>query len=105
MQNFIQLFVFCKVPLFIAFSFKLCIKISSLSPELHATLFSWAFATFLAINLFSTFASQFQLFALSFNFLHCLGLIDVLSVNQHDESFACIAGFHMTSLKFKLQNY
>ena len=24
------------------------------------------------------------------NFLHCLGLIDVLSANQHDEIFACI---------------
>ena len=38
----------------------------------------------------STFCTQFQFFALNFNFLHCLGLIDVLSANQHDESFACI---------------
>jgi len=26
----------------------------------------------------------------NFNFLHCLGLIDVLSANQHAEIFACI---------------
>ncbi len=38
------------------------------------------FPTFLSINLISTFCTQFQLFALNFNFLHCLGLIDVLYV-------------------------
>ena len=38
----------------------------------------------------SSFVIQFQLFALNFNFLHCLGLIDMLSANQHGEIFACI---------------
>ena len=91
-QTFTQLFVLCKVFLFTAFSFKLCIKILSLSPELPAILFCWAFATFLSINLISTFCTQFQPFALNFNFLHCLGLIDMLSVNQHDQPiFACIS--------------
>ena len=40
-------------------------------------------------NFTSTFYTQFQLFALKkFNFLHCLGLIDVLSVNERAEIFA-----------------
>ena len=51
---------------------------------------SFSFATFLSINLISSFCTQFQLFALNFNFLHCLGLIDMLSANQHGEIFACI---------------
>ena len=61
-----------------------------LSPNLSAILFCYGFATFLSINLISTFCTQFHLFALNFNFLHCLGLIDVLSPNQHAEIFACI---------------
>ena len=53
--------------------------------------FVWrAFATFLSINLISTFCTQFQLFALNFNFLHRLGLIDVLSANELAETFACV---------------
>ncbi len=48
------------------------------------------FPTFLSTNLISTFCTQFQLFALNFNFLHCLGLIDVLSANEHAEIFVCI---------------
>ena len=41
-------------------------------------------------NLIPTFYAQFQLFALkkNFNFLHCLGLIDVLSVNKRAEILA-----------------
>ena len=44
----------------------------------------------LTINSVSTFCTQFQLFTLKekFNFLHCLGLIDVLSVNKCAETFA-----------------
>ena len=38
----------------------------------------------------STFCTQFQLSACNFNFLQCLRLIDMLSANQHGESFACI---------------
>ena len=53
--------------------------------------FVWrAFAAFLSINLISTFYTQFHLFALNFNFLHCLGLIDVLSANELAEIFACV---------------
>ena len=55
--------------------------------------FVWrAFAAFLSINSISTFCtvSQFHLFALNFNFLHCLGLIDVLSANELAEIFACV---------------
>ena len=57
---------------------------------------SFSFATFLSINLTSSFCTQFQLSALisSFctqkKFLHCLGLIDMLSDNQHGEIFLCI---------------
>ena len=60
------------------------------SLNLPAILFCCAFATVLSINLISTFCTQFQLFALNFNFLHCLGLIDVFSANEHAEIFACI---------------
>ena len=53
--------------------------------------FVWrAFAAFLSINSISTFCTQFHLFALNFNFLHCLGLIDVLSANELAEIFACV---------------
>ena len=53
--------------------------------------FVWrALATFLSINLISTFCTQFHLYALNFNFLHCLGLIDVLSANELAEMFACV---------------
>ena len=45
---------------------------------------------FPSINLISTFCTQFHLFALNFNFLHCLGLIDVLSANELAEIFACV---------------
>ena len=51
---------------------------------------SFSFATFLSVNLISSFCTQFQLFALNFSFLHCLGLIDMLSANQHGKIFACI---------------
>ena len=59
---------------------------------------SFSFATFLSINLISSFCTQFQLFALNFvflhsnnfKFLHCLGLIDMLSANQHGEIFSRI---------------
>ena len=64
---------------------------------------SFSFATFLSINLISSFCTQFQLSALifllasfvflhskNFKFLHCLGLIDMLSANQHGEIFSCI---------------
>ena len=63
------------------------------SLNLPAILFCCAFATVLSINLISTFCTQFQLFALNFNFLHCLGLIDVFSANEHAEIFACILLF------------
>ena len=47
--------------------------------------------TILAINLISTFCTQFQLFALkTFIFLHCSGLIDELSANERAEIFASI---------------
>ena len=47
--------------------------------------------TILAINLISTFCTQFQLFALkTFIFLHCSGLIDALSANERAEIFASI---------------
>ena len=47
--------------------------------------------TLLAINLISTFCTQFQLFALkTFIFLHCSGLIDALSANERAEIFASI---------------
>ena len=53
---------------------------------------------FLSINLISSFCPQFQLSALissfctqkNFKFLHRLGLIDILSANQHGEIFLCI---------------
>ena len=59
---------------------------------------SFSFATFLSVNLISSFFIQFQLCALissfcakkNLKFLHCLGLIDMLSANQHEEIFACI---------------
>ena len=45
----------------------------------------------MAINLISTFCTQFQLFALkTFIFLHCSGLIDALSANERAEIFASI---------------
>ena len=47
----------------------------------HFVLFSWAFATFLSINLISTVSTQLQ---------SALGLIDVFSGNEHAEIFACI---------------
>ena len=43
-----------------------------------------------SIDFISTFCTQFHLFALNFNFLHCLGLIDVLSANELAEIFACV---------------
>ena len=47
--------------------------------------------TLLANNINAkSFFNQFQLFALNFNFLDCLGLIDMLSDNQHGEIFAYI---------------
>ena len=47
--------------------------------------------TLLANNIHAKrFFNQFELFALNFNFLDCLGLIDMLSDNQHGEIFACI---------------
>ena len=49
-----------------------------------------ALAAFLSINLISTFCTQFHLFALNFKFLHCLGLIAVLSANELAEIFACV---------------
>ena len=56
----------------------------SLSNEEADAILFCAFASFLSISLF-------QLFALNFNFLHyCLGLIDVLSANEHAEMFAGI---------------
>ena len=69
-------------------SLKLCINCCFCSLQTH---FVWhALATFLSINLISTFCTQFHLFALNFNFLHCLGLIDVLSANELAEIFACV---------------
>ena len=39
----------------------------------------------------STFCTNFVfLHSKNFKFLHCLGLIDMLSANQHGEIFACI---------------
>ena len=39
----------------------------------------------------STFCTNFVfLHSKNFKFLHCLGLIDMLSANQHGETFACI---------------
>ena len=51
-----------------------------------------SFATFLSINLISSFCTLLQVFSFNFNFLHCLGLIliDMLSANKHGEIFACI---------------
>ena len=49
----------------------------------------------------SIFFIQFQVFALNFNFLHCLGLIDMLSADQHGEMFACIL---LVSVDFTLSN-
>ena len=88
-QTLSQVFVLCWVFLFKAFSFKLWIK-TLLFLNLPAILFCCAFATVLSINLISPFCTQFQLFALNFNFLHCLGLIDMFSANEHAEIFACI---------------
>ena len=59
---------------------------------------SFSFATFLSINLISNFSTQFQLqlsalissFCTKKKFLHCLGLIDMLSANQPGEIFSCI---------------
>ena len=59
-------------------------------------LVSFSFSTFLSINLFSNFCAQFQLSVLISSFctpkmfLQCLGLIDMLSANQHGEIFSCI---------------
>ena len=40
---------------------------------------------------------------------HCRGFCEtqgiVVAVRSKKQGFSCIAGFHMTSLKFKLQNY
>ena len=44
---------------------------------------SFSFATLLSINLISSSCTNFV-------FLHCLGLIDMLSAHQHGEIFACI---------------
>ena len=41
------------------------------------------------MNIISTFCTQFQISALNFNFLHCMGLIDKFSANEHAEMFAC----------------
>ena len=60
---------------------------------------SFSFATFLSINLISSFCTQLQLSALTSSFctqkkfLHCLGLINMLSANQHGKIFACILLF------------
>ena len=59
---------------------------------------SFSFATFLSVNLISRFCTQFSTFCTNFvflhsknfKFLHCLGLIDMLSANQHGEIFLCI---------------
>ena len=48
----------------------------------------------------STFKTQLQRFALNIIFLHCLGLTDVLSANQHAEISACILS---TQLAFSVQ--
>ena len=74
-------------------SVKLCINSCFFlsKPSDSGRHFVWrALATFLSINLISTFCTQFHLFALSFNFLHCSGLIDVLSANELAEIFACV---------------
>ena len=62
-----------------------------LSPNLQtaaAMLFCRPFTASLSINLISTYCTRFHLFALNFNFLHCLGLIDVLSANELAETHA-----------------
>ena len=56
----------------------------------------------------SSFFIQFQLFALNFNFLHCLGLIDILSANPHGEIFACILFwilFDISALGIEMKNW
>ena len=76
-------------------SVKLCINccfcsLQTLRQRPPFCLARFILATFLSINLISTFCTQFYLFALNFNFLHCLGLIDVLSANELAEIFACV---------------
>ena len=59
---------------------------------------SFSFVTFLSINLISTFLHSISTFCTNFvflhsknfKFLHCLGLIDMLSANQRVEIFSCI---------------
>ena len=56
-----------------------------LSPNLQtaaAMLFCRPFTASLSFNLISTYYTQFHPFTLNFNFLHYLGLIDVLSANE-----------------------
>ena len=48
----------------------------------------------------STFNTQLQRFALNIIFLHCSGLTDVFSANQHTEISACILS---TQLAFSVQ--
>ena len=57
------------------------------SPPFCFVALSWPL---LAIKLFSSFYTHFQLFVLNPNFLHCLELIDVFSANECSEMFACI---------------
>ena len=59
------------------------IVLSPNPPTTAAILVYFTFATFLSINLISTFCTQFQ-------HLHCLGLIDGLPVNEHAEMFTCV---------------
>ena len=52
------------------------------SRSLFATLFCYTFVTLQAIKLLSSIFSQFKLFVLNLNFVHCLELIDVFSANE-----------------------
>ena len=60
------------------------------SRSLFATLFCYTFVTLQAIKLLSSIYSQFKLFVLNLNFVHCLELIDLFSANERSEMFACI---------------
>ena len=60
------------------------------SRSLFATLFCYTFVTLQVIKLLSSIYSQFKLFVLNLNFVHCLELIDVFSANERSEMFACI---------------
>ena len=59
----------------------------------------------LSINWISNFCTQFQLFALkNFNFLDCLGLIDVFSANERAEIIVCILLVYQLLGTFKVWN-